>query len=71
MSALASLGMGSLNHSTVQELWDANAAVERLKAEPFLGIINHPHFRIHKVRWATVLDASWANAAEDHSQGAF
>ena len=23
------------------------------------------------MRWATVQDASWANAAEDHSQGAF
>ena len=38
VSALASLGMGSLNQSTVQDLCDANAAVERLKAELFLGI---------------------------------
>ena len=70
MSALASLGMGSLNHSTVLDLCDANMAVERLKAEPFLGV-KHPHVPIHQVRWATVQDASWANAAEDHSQGAF
>ena len=62
--------MGSLNHSTVQDLCDANVAVERLKAEPFLGI-KLPHIPIHQVRWATVQDASWANAAEDHSQGAF
>ena len=70
VSALASLGMGSLNHSTVQDLCDANVAVERLKAEPFLGI-KLPHIPFHQVRWATVQDASWANAAEDHSQGAF
>ena len=70
VSALASLGMGSLNHSTVQDLCDANVAVERLKAEPFLGV-KLPHIPIHHVRWATVQDASWANAAEDHSQGAF
>ena len=70
VSALASLGMGSLNHSTVQDLCDANVAVERLKAEPFLGI-KLPHIPLHQVRWATVQDASWANAAEDHSQGAF
>ena len=36
VSALASLGMGSLNHSTVQDLCDANMALERLKAESFL-----------------------------------
>ena len=70
VSALASLGMGSLNHSTVQDLRGANVAVERLKAEPFLGV-KLPHIPIHQVRWATVQDASWANAAEDHSQGAF
>ena len=54
----------------MQDLCDANAAVERLKAEPFLGI-KLPLIPIHKVRWATVQDASWANAAEDQSQGAF
>ena len=70
VSALASLGMRSLNQSTVQDLSDANAAVVRLKAEPFLGI-KLPHIPIHKVRGATVEDASWANAAEDHSKGAF
>ena len=62
VSALASLGMGSLNHSTVQDLCDANMAVERLKAEPFLGV-KLPHIPIHQVRWAVVQDASWANAA--------
>ena len=70
VSALASLGMGSLNHSTVQDLCDANMAVERLESRTFLGV-KLPHIPIHKVRWATVQDASWANAAEDHSQGAF
>ena len=70
VSALASLGMGSINRSTVQDLCDANTAVERLKAEPYLGI-KLPHIPLHKVRWATIQDASWANAAEDHSQGAF
>ena len=58
--------MGSLNHSAVQDLCDANVAVQRLKAEPFLGVK-----LVHQVRWATVQDASWANAAKDHSQGAF
>ena len=53
-----------------QDSCDANVAVERLKAEPFLGV-KLPHIPIHHVRWATVQDASWANAAEDHSQGAF
>ena len=45
-------------------------AVERLKAELLLGV-ELPHIPLHQVRWATVQDASWANAAEDHSQGAF
>ena len=44
--------------------------VERLKAELFLGV-ELPHIPLHQVRWVTVQDASWANAAEDHSQGAF
>ena len=70
VSALASLGMGSLNHSTVQDLCDANMAVERLKAEPLFGV-KLPHIPIHQVRLAAVKDASWANAAEDPSQGAF
>ena len=43
--------------------------VERLKAEPFFGV-QLPHIPIHQVRWATVQDASWANAAEDHLVGA-
>ena len=58
------------HHSAVQDLCDANVAVERLKAEPFLGI-KLPHIPIRLVRWAAVQDASWTNAAEDHSQGAF
>ena len=62
--------MGSINRSTVQGLCDANTAVERLKAEPYLGI-KLPHIPHHKVRLATIQDASWANAAEDHNQGAF
>ena len=33
--------------------------------------IKLPHIPFHQVRWATVQDASWANAAEDHTQGAF
>ena len=70
ITALASLGMGSINRSTVQDSCDANTAVERLKAEPYLGI-KLPHIPLHKVRWAIIQDASWANAAEDHSQGAF
>ena len=47
VSALASLDMGSINHSTVHDLCDANTAVERLKAEPFLGI-GLPHIPIHR-----------------------
>ena len=54
----------------MHDLCDANVAVERLKAEPFL-VVKLPHNPIHHVRWATVQDASWANAAEHHSQGAF
>ena len=61
--------MGSINHSTVQDLSDANTAVEWVKAEPFLGIVL-PHIPIHKVQWAPIQDVSWANTAEDHSQGA-
>ena len=59
-----------VNQSTAQDLCDSKTAVERLKAEPFFGI-KLPHIPIHEVRWATVQDASWANAAEDHSQGTF
>ena len=70
VSALASLGMGSLNHSTVQDLCDANVAVERLKAELFLGV-KLPHIPIHQVRLGNRSRCFWANAAEDHSKGAF
>ena len=70
VSALASLGMGSINRSTVQDVCDANTAVERLKAQPYLGI-KLLHIPLYKVRWATSQDASRANAVEDHSQGAF
>ena len=70
MSAFASLGMGPISRNTVQDLCDANTAVERLTAERYFGI-KLPHIPLHKVRWATIQDASWANAAEDHSQGAF
>ena len=62
--------MGSINRSTLQDLCDANTAVERLKAEPYLGI-KLPQIPLHKVRRATIQDASWTHAAEDHSQGAF
>ena len=37
-------------------------AVERLKAEAFLGV-KLPHIPIHQVRWATAQEASWTNAA--------
>ena len=70
MSALAPLDMGSINQSTVHDLCDANTAVKRLKAEPFLGI-GLPHIPIHKVRWATIQDTSSTNAAEGDSQVAF
>ena len=53
VSLLASLGKGSLNQSTVQDLCDANVAVDRLKPEPFLGI-KLPHVPVHKLRWATL-----------------
>ena len=41
-----------------------------MKAEALLEV-KLPHIPVHQVRWATVQDASWANAAEDHSQEAF
>ena len=62
VSALASLGMGSINRSAVQDLCDANTAVERLKAEPYLGI-KLRHISLHMVQ-----DASGANAVEDMSE---
>ena len=70
VSALASLGMGSINRSTVQDLCDANTTVERLQADAYLGI-KLRHIPLHRVRWAASQDASWANAVEDHCQGAF
>ena len=45
VSAMASLCMGSLIHSTVQDSCDENMAIERLKAEPFLGV-KIPHIPI-------------------------
>ena len=59
-----------MNCSTVQDLCDANDCVVILQKEPFFGILI-PHIPPHKLRWATVQDASWANAVEDRSQGAF
>ena len=62
--------MGSIGTSVVQDMCEANAAVEQLKADPYLGILL-PHIPLDQVRWATIQDASWANAAEDRSQAAF
>ena len=72
VSALESIGTGSINRKlSVQDLCDANTAKSKvLKAEPYLGI-KLPHIPLHKIRWATIQDASWANAAENHSKGAF
>ena len=70
VSGLASLGMGRILNSTVQDLCEANECVTILKREPSLGILI-PHIPIDAIRWATIQDASWANAAEDKSQAAF
>ena len=70
VSGISSLGMGRILKSTVQDLCDANDCVAILKKEPYLGIII-PHIAPSKLRWATIQDASWANATEDKSQGAF
>ena len=62
--------MGSLNRSTVQDLCDANMAVERLKAEPFLGV-KLPH-RSHSPSALGYRSGRFlGKAGEDHSQGAF
>ena len=70
VSGLSSLGMSRINCSTVQDLCDANDIVNILKKDPYLGIVI-PHIPPHLLRWATIQDASWANAIEDRSQGAF
>ena len=70
VSGLASLGMGRILNSTVEDLCDANECVSILKREPSLGILI-PHIPLDAIRWATIQDASWANAAEDKSQAAF
>jgi hypothetical protein len=41
-----------------------------LKKDPYLGLVI-PHIPPQTLRWATIQDASWANAAEDRSQAAF
>ena len=53
LSARAPLGMGSINRSTVQDLCDANTAVERLQADAYLGI-KLRHIPLHRVRWASL-----------------
>ena len=62
--------MGKILVSTVQDLCDANECVRILKDQPFLGIII-PHIAPSQLRWATIQDASWANASGQRSQGAF
>eukprot|EP00959_Pyramimonas_sp_CCMP1952_P280727 5867877-Pyramimonas_sp.AAC.1 len=62
--------MARIRVSTVQDLCDANDCVAILKKEPKLGILI-PHIPPHLLRWVTIQDASWANAAGDKSQGAF
>ena len=69
-SARGSIGMSRINDSTVQDLCDANECVAILQKDPYLGIVL-PHIPPSKLRWATIQDASWANAQEDRSQGAF
>ena len=69
-SALTSLCMSRVNESTVQDLCDANECVQIVKKDPHLGLVI-PHIPPKQLRWATIQDASWANAAENHSQGAF
>ena len=62
--------MSRINCSQVQDLIDANKVVEILKATPDIGLII-PHIPLDKVRWASIQDASWANAPEDKSQAGF
>ena len=69
-SALTSLCMSRINESTVQDLVDANECVRVLKQNPHLGIVI-PHIAPKELRWASIQDASWANAAQNHSQIGF
>ena len=56
VSALASLGMGSLNHSTVQDLCDANMAVQRLESRTFSPFRTFPGLLPPRI---TVKELSW------------
>ena len=58
---------GSLNRSTVHDLRDANTGIE---SRTVLWNQASTHSQSQSAL-ATDQDASWANAAEDHSQGAF
>ena len=66
----ASIGMSRTLKATVQYLCDANTSVAQLKADPFLGIII-PSIALHRVRWATIQDASIGNAKENKSQAGY
>ena len=69
-SGLASLGMGRITISTVQDLCDANDCVTLLKKDPYSGLVL-PHNPPHLLKWARIQDASWATATRDRSQAAF
>lgn len=69
-AADSSLLMSNLNNSTVQDLCDCNIMIKRLQDEPDLGIILLA-IPLKDVKWASIQDASWNNAKENHSQAGY
>jgi hypothetical protein len=69
-SATSSILLGKVNKSTIQQVSDCNAMIKDLKATPKLGL-HLPAIPLHQIKWAVIQDASWANCADDNSQGGF
>ena len=57
VSSLASIGMGCINQSTVNDLCEANKAVDILQDDPYIGILI-PHIAPSQLKSATIQDAS-------------
>ena len=69
-AAAASLIAGSLNRMKIQDVLDLNKAVREAKKEAGLSLRIQP-IDPSRMVWGVITDASYANAAESTSQGAF
>lgn len=69
-AAIASLVASNLTRLTVQDIRDLNKAIEQLQSRSDLCLRVQP-IRPERLGWGVITDASFANASQGKSQGAY